>query len=298
MAVHTTTSSITGTPLQRLILYSNKLVQAWINNQVATLKSHICEQQKSKGTVFAPNGMPEPYLGDPYKCSAVIININPGGVIPCNDWNHKNEASNFIKKYFSNNGTYYDFAKDFPYLNYLKTSEPDNKGSIWWEQRLNWINNIIRKSGRIKANEEIPLPFNLEICPWHSKRWKGMKLSNPCLQKYIREYVIEPACEAIGYSQLPFGLIVGKAVCDAIQKADCNWVIIKTWDKGTSNLSTAWPSGNKGKINRHYALLSNGTHFFLCTWAPGSNHVPQKDFCPVEQTIINDVLAVINNIHP
>ncbi len=223
-----------------------------------------------KGTLQFDDAFPEPYYGDPYDSLAVIININPGGAVV--------SAPPLTGKYSS-------YAQGFPYLNGGGCIE----GQKWWVSRREWMQRLVKIYNGTTASSK--MPFALEICPWHSARWKGMKLTAD-VQTYIRNRVLSPALEAIKHSQLGFGLCVSKTVYNFLRRCGAKVVVDETvW---TPSTIASWPTNSNGaKVKRRYSLLSyewEGTvAYFLCTWAQGGNNAPGSVFEPVEEFIIKDI---------
>lgn len=267
--------------LQDFIEHNDKLVQGWMDNPSDFCSHHIYFQPGcTPAESLSKWGMPEPYLGDPFNCSAVIVNINPGGVIDCNNWNAREKSSNFIKKYLSS-GSYESYAHEFPYLRLPKEELETN----WWKSREVWIKHFSKKKS---------LPFAIELCPWHSTKWKGMSYKDDNLKAYINQYVIRPAGEVIKNSGLPFGLAIGKPIVMALE--ELGFQKKKEWAWETNTLEH-WPVNIKGMaIKRCYALLSHeeSNVSFLCTWAQGGNKAPNKRFESTENEICEIVKSDIH----
>lgn len=270
--------------LKDFIEHNDKLVKEWMNNPLGYCENDVYFRQGCKLSMY---GMPEPYLGDPFHCSAVIVNINPGRVMKKhNCWCTKEESSNFINKYLMSGQSYKDYALKFPYL----TLPEGERGTNWWESRNNWIKNFY--------SQEDLRPFAIELCPWHSDKWKGMKCDNEELKAYIDQYIIKPAGEAIKNSELPFGLGVGKPIINALEELGFQkkeW----TWESPTLE---HWPVSAKGAIKRVYAFLyhKDSDVSFLCTCARGGNKAPSDKFRKVEMVICeiikNEYLKVSSNL--
>lgn len=268
--------------LQNFIEHNNKLVKEWMDNPSDSCSHHIYFQPDcTPAESLSKYGMPEPYLGNPFDCSAVIVNINPGGVIDCNNWNARGKSSNFINKYLTS-GSYESYARAFPYLTLPKEELTTN----WWESRKEWIEHF--------SSKKDSLPFAIELCPWHSMKWKGMVYKDKNLKAYINQYVIRPAGEAIKNSGLPFGLAVGKPIVMALEELGFQKKNEWTWE---TNTLQHWPDKAKGKvIKRCYAFLSHeeSNVSFLCTWAQGGNKAPGMGFRKTEKEICEIIKSDIH----
>lgn len=211
--------------------------------------------------------MPEFFLGDPDCCSAVILNLNPGTA----------DSGFHYKDQRFNNYNYSVEAMKFP----LGAS-----GSKWWfgangkEGRNAWINNLI-------GNGDWDLkPFALEICPLHSKSWGGLDYTNTNLQKEIDKYVFDPAFKAVSNSKVNFAIAIGK---DFVKILRDNFGFKETlvWNPGNLPQNIAWPENKKGNpTDRTFVLLEKGNQKVFCTYAPGSNRPPGKNFREIEHQFV------------
>ncbi len=258
-------------PLQNFLTVNDDFLDLYRQSGAASTKEYRVFDGAVSGTLQFNEAFPEPYYGNPYDSLAVIININPGGAVA--------SAPPLTEKYSS-------YAQGFPYLN----GGGCLKGQKWWVSRHKWMQRLEKMYNGTTAVSP-KMPFALEICPWHSKNWKGMKLTNK-VKEYIQERVLEPATEAIKHSQLGFGLCVSKQVynyllgCGAKVEIDEN-----VW---TPTSISNWPKSTKGNnTKREYSLLSYDGAYFLCTWAPGGNHVPSHMFEPIEKFIIDDIRKIM-----
>ena len=129
--------------------------------------------------------MPNPYVGNPFKCSAVILNYNPGATkARLNnlhaDPQHNDQQCNpnticghMAHDYWRTmqSGEYFDFGNEC----YPEHKVGQDDGPKWWAKRKTWIDDgLIPNSG---LN-----PFGLEICGWHSNNWKGISYTKYLLQ--------------------------------------------------------------------------------------------------------------------
>ena len=185
------------------------------------------------------NHMPEPYWGNPEKCSIVIANYNPGGgadrnrhaYFKCADWEHT-----FINKVKKSN--YSDVASGFPIIDEPDLNKPipawweDYGGSKWWRKKHDWLKNSIinnKELHRLLKNNNNTTeikecgnkkPFAIEFCGWHSKSWPGGACKK--LYKYkeaiIDKYFIDVLVEAVKCSDLKIGICTGKQLYDLLSK--------------------------------------------------------------------------------
>lgn len=214
--------------------------------------------------------MPEPYIGDPYNCSLVIMNYNPGAA----DYDLATEkgreeyrkdavhhsaldnpdsmchhyAHNYRERVAA--GGYLGGGVDPMYDNSGLTAA----GKKWWKRRLKWIHELAPKSNK--------LPFAIELCGWHSHNWKGIKFTEELLRTL--KTIMAPAIEeAIRNSDLGVGLCVG---------AQWSWAILPAFGykdvtgevMGIPDYHRGWkPLGGQ----RNYCILcnDNGT-FIINTW--------------------------------
>lgn len=215
--------------------------------------------------------MPEFFLGDPDSCSAVILNLNPGTAdsgFHCND-----------PKF--NNYDYSANAKKFP----LGTS-----GSKWWfgengkEGRNAWINNLI-------GNDNWDLkPFALEICPLHSKSWGGLDYTMTDLQEEIAKYVFDPAFKAVKNSKADFAIAIGKDFVKILSDPFFGFKERLVWDRDNHPQYITWPKNKKGNpTNRTFVLLEKENNRVFCTYAPGSNRPPGKNFRKIEHQFVEEI---------
>ncbi len=200
---------------------------------------------------------PEPYLGDPYKSLAVIININPGCV------HRKNLVT----------GTYSEWAKSFPYLH-----DSENKdGNKFWESRMPWMRHIAEQFTGEKLDEL--MPFALELCPWHSTSWRNKQITDAVKDEYVKKYVLAMALLAVKNSRAKVILAVGKPVYDALSECGCD--PMKEWDEYKEEF-------NIGSNVRKYEMLEYQGIPILCTWAQGGNKTPSNEFKGMENEIIKE----------
>ncbi|MBO5750647.1 MAG: hypothetical protein J6R36_06860 [Bacteroidaceae bacterium] len=215
--------------------------------------------------------MPEFFLGNPDCCSAVILNLNPGIA----DLGFHYKDSRF------NNYNYSAEAQKFPL---------GDSGRIWWfgangkKGRNAWINNLI-------GNDNWDLkPFALEICPLHSKSWGGLDYSNNNLQEEIAKYVFDPAFKAVSNSKADFAIAIGKDFVKILSDPFFGFKERLVWDQGNHPQNMAWPKNKKGNpTDRTLVLLEKENNRVFCTYAPGSNRPPGKNFREIEHLFVEEI---------
>ena len=181
--------------IQDYFKYCDELVQDWIDN-----KANLIEEDPFLHNSAILSGkpyfdiMPEPFLGNPDKCSIVMINLNPGFTEGDDETlSRKNTTKRFAS---GNPKGYSDFAKPFPYL-----SNPSihPAGAGWWEGRKEYLDRLVRA---YTGKDTTRFPFAMELCPWHSNKWEEakVKMSSVVYERMIQRSII-PALYATGRSE-------------------------------------------------------------------------------------------------
>lgn len=255
-------------PFTKFFNDCDTFLEAWLNNPATMANSSPFFQNSTSFLWSQYKYMPEPFLGNPYDCSAVILNLNPGNAEQDYHCSHS-RAQAIVKKGYS------QFAKDFSIF-------PQNAGGyIWWfgrkgnSGRNKWIS---RFTGSDKK------PFAIDLCPWHSKSWGKINFTAAVI-KEINDKVLTPAFAAVKNSQLKFVIAIGKSYIDVLKSL--GFVDVKTYDKNSQ--LTSWPVG----VNRTYTLLRRDDQYILCTHAPGSNKVPGPRFQQFENYLKADLQKII-----
>lgn len=167
--------------------------------------------------------MPEPYWGDPRNCSIVLLDYNPaGGSDNCHTTiGFYNGNDMKLIKYVKNN-SYNKFATIGPVfrkdLNEIGMSwfcakkEKGGKGGYegyyWWQSKREWLDHLV-KSACGKNDTEGKLPFGLELCGWHSKKWSSnMKWIDSC-RDIIDQRSIKPLFESLKLSSAKIAVCIG-----------------------------------------------------------------------------------------
>ena len=219
--------------------YWDGVIASWLEGEFAPEQHQILEKLLN----LSREHMPEPYWGNPEKCSIVIANYNPAGGTDRNRHTYFNCAN--WKRTFINevkNSKYSEVALDFPIIDEPNLNESipawweDYGGGGWWRYIIhNWLKKNIINNGKLHdllVNHNIDTtkikecgnkkPFAIEFCGWHSKSWS----SNACerlykdekLQSIIDKYFINVLVEAIKHSDSQLGVCTGKQLYDLLSK--------------------------------------------------------------------------------
>ena len=218
--------------------------------------------------------MPQPYLGNPENCSVITLNLNPGPTS-----NLRTFGEGILVNQLSEKENYFQYAKDFPQMNL------NDYPSKFWNKQFNWINRITNNEFSDK------LPFAIEICPWHSKKWKALNNISPQLLEYIKENVFDVIDEAINFSSLKTVLSVGKTYYNlfSIKELGFEKVIEISPNEHSILDSYEWPKNKEGKvINRHFSIWKHreSDRFYFNTYAPGSNTPPSKVWNKIQSILL------------
>lgn len=280
--------------MKKFLDYWDKVFIHWVQNgNVPPCESHWLQQ----AIRLYPELMPEPYIGDPYNCSAVIMNYNPGAPYynlstpkGCaaykNDPVHHSRLSDPTSMVYHYAGNYRQRVAAGGYLGrcvnpMYNTSGLTKAGKCWWCKRLDWIKELIPTSNK--------LPFAIELCGWHSNTWGGVKYT-PVLLAILKNLLAPAIEEAINTSDLGIGLCVG---------AQWSWTVLPAFGykditgavMGLPNYKRGWkPLGG----TRSYCILRNGNGTYIInTWKSGFGNmdVPKPNFQPIEKDIIKKIKA-------
>ena len=224
--------------------------------------------------------MPEPFLGNPEGCLAVMLNLNPAD--PMRKF-HKDET--YAKRIIDDR--YSKRAKEFSIF------EEGDGGYIWWKKRIDWLNRVSGKDENLK-------PFVVEICPWHSTKWGGLDYENKELVKKIEEKTLTPAFYAVQNAKINNCVIaIGKDYCEVLSrlgfKEEVKFIpsgekLEVSIENVNKNWKEQWPRNNKSELtNRAFAVFRKGENRILCIWSNkgGSNKPPQKGFDKLVKALIS-----------
>ena len=282
--------------MKNYINHWNEVFTYWVRNgNLSPSETHWSEQKDQIGLFHEL--MPEPYIGDPYNCSVVIMNYNPGAA------DYDTETEEGRKKYLADPAHHsrltdptsmvYHYARNYRecvkaggYMGrgvdpLYDCSGLSKSGKCWWCKRLDWIKELVPRSDK--------LPFAIELCGWHSHTWKNIKFTPELLAELNQ--ILAPAIEeAIKNSDLGIGLCVGAqwswAVLPAFGYKDVTGKVM-----GLKNYKRGWkPLGG----TRSYCVLRNESDtYILNTWKSGfgNMNVPKPEFRPIEKEIIERIKA-------
>lgn len=239
-----------------------------------------------------PELLPNPYWGNPEKCSAVIINYNPGGsslsgealrVDHChhchvNDGNPGLMASAIARDYSTAALKVPDFSQaKYDYW----TRREGTAFWNWMRQRNEWVK-------RMLPDTTLP-PFFLEICGWHSKRW-NCHLLPPKVMEEIRLRVAPVLVESILNSEAGVGFAIG-----ATFARQGNILNFFGYDDITTQLTgndTIKPIPEMQRWYKVFILPDTGAPIIV-TWSEGSNRQPAAHFAVFERELVAKTRAYI-----
>ena len=158
--------------------------------------------------------MPEPYWGNPLeKCSIVLLDYNPAGgarinrhtTINCKECNGFCGEDNkmTVIRYVNEKKKYSDLAlrcpvlKEYDDLKWFSDKDNGYEGYNWWQEKHKWLNHLVNTICGLNADEL--LPFGIELCGWHSKKWSNnMKWIEDCkIKDCIKKRAIQPLFAAM-----------------------------------------------------------------------------------------------------
>ncbi|WP_439879770.1 hypothetical protein ACSX1A_11355 [Pontibacter sp. MBLB2868] len=264
------------------------ILKNWLNNWNESIKEwskepHEFYNRDIFSTIYSgkdnqalvPNALLEPYFGNPFKNSCVILNLNPGQVIGELQDMH---TGSFVKLGNAIND-YQNFAEKFPYLDTFS----DNLGGTWWQHRNQWINRLVE----IKTGSSSNLnPFALEICYWHSKSWAKLNLNKKECKQYLQELMLI-AEEANKHSELKVITSVGKLYCKIFELLGYE-KIIEVNNKNFTEFGLTYPLNKELKPkDRTFSLFKSPTGTLVYnTWHTGGNKQPSDDWAEIEKFVI------------
>ena len=232
-----------------------------------------------------PELLPNPYWGNPERCSAVILNYNPGGSdlqgealkddhchhCHVNDDNPGLMASAIARDYSAAALHVPDFSK--PRADYWTRSE-GTAFRHWMKQRSEWVKRMLPES-------TLP-PFFLEICGWHSKRWNCHRLPPKVMDELCRRVgpVLE---ESILNSEARVGFAIGASF-----GKKGNILNLFGYEDITQQLTGGETIQPLPEVSRWYKVFvkpDSGAPIIV-TWSAGSNRQPSAIFADAERAII------------
>lgn len=283
--------------MEKYLKYWDKIFRFWVENGSIPPE----ESYWDKDIIgLLPELMPEPYIGDPYNSSVVIMNYNPGA--PKYDLESEEGKNAYEKDAVHHSGLNdpsrmcYHYARNYRervasggYFSVAINPMNDDTcltqdGKCWWCKRLRWFKEIDPNSTQ--------LPFNIELCGWHSHKWNGIKYT-PVLLAKLKDLLAPAIEEAIKHSELGIGIAVGAqwgaVILPAFGYKDVTGAImdLKDYKRGWKPLGGT----------RNYSILRNDNDTYIInTWKAGFGNmdVPQPEFRPIEKEMIKRIKAQIN----
>lgn len=271
--------------MKEFIEYWDEVIREWAQGDSSKDKIKCSEKvwfEKTETNLISKY-MPEPYGGNPDKCSAVVINYNPGGsdIIDENAYGHISQVK--IEGSMPNimSPCYSKITLDFPWFN-----KEDERPSFmndqrlkrtrqWLENRKKWVDSLM--DNLVGSNEKLN-PFFIDICGWHSKNWKRVKFkADSPLVDYLKKYILPVLIYTIPKSQLGIGLCVGKQFAEVILPLLGFKAVI----------SPIKPIESK---HRYFQTFDKDGVKILCTWSWGSNRRPSDKFLPFEKEMISKLI--------
>lgn len=155
--------------------------------------------------------------------------------------------------------------------------------SKFWNNQFKWIERISKN----ERNEK--LPFAIEICPWHSVKWKSLNMITPKLKEHIKQNVFE----IIKYATIKTVLSVGKTYYDLYQNKEFGFEkIIEISPNENSILNgIKWPKNKKGELSKRFFSIWKHTEtniIYYNTYSMGSNKPPSKNWSEIENYLLKN----------
>lgn len=283
--------------MEDFLKYWDGVLNKWVKTGTMPESESYWEDQNIG---LLPELMPCPYLGNPEKCSAVIINYNPGAgdydltteerrAKYLNDASHHCHLdepytlSGYMARKFKDvmlSGAYFDFDNpDLP--TNFKVNRQD-AGNKWWRKRKeNWIDKLVPDSGKN--------PFALELCGWASTKWQSVKYTKELLAE-LRKRLAPIIDEAIANSDLGVGICVGAQWGDKVLPA-LGYKDVTAEVMGLDHYKRGWqPTEEKYRCFR-IMRNDNGT-YILNTWLSRGfdmMKVPAESTLPIQKEIIDKI---------
>ncbi|MEM7675355.1 MAG: hypothetical protein AAF449_05060 [Myxococcota bacterium] len=226
--------------------------------------------------------MPEPYVGDPYASNlAAMLNLNPGG----------------MEREQVPQGSLYESVRSSSYSWEVSAWKVAPATIKWWKARERWVARLLGREPNAARPVDL---FGLDIFPWHSESWGGLRWTDGS-RTWVVDNVLAFASaasrrtvlgqESIAAGNSPVVLGVGKAVHEIMQIIGARCIATRSGGEG-------WPEREPGRpVNRDFALHEHSfkaesgerlRYRVLVSWAPGSNRPPGRQF----DHIIRDILAI------
>ena len=273
--------------MKEFIEYWDEVISQWAKGD-GSVKS-VPESERvwfdRTNTNLISEYMPEPYGGNLDKCSAVVINYNPGGsdTVSKDAYCHISQVAVDGSMPDIMGKSYSEIALEFPWLNPTdqrpdfmndKRLQPTIK---WLQNRKEWVDSLL---GNASDSNQTLMPFFIDICGWHSKNWKGVRFKSnrsydaTPLVDYLKNHILPVLMYAIPKSQLGIGLCVGKQFADVILPV----LGFKPM------MEPVQPITEK---HRYFQAFEQDGVKILCTWSWASNRRPSDIYLPYEKELIS-----------
>lgn len=192
--------------------------KSYIPKDIVLREYYDSYKAKGKNTIKQEKYMPEPFLGDFKNASVAIINKNPGGVLPWQNWESGEVALKMRETSLTKDleAPYSEWAKDFVYF---KTNDG---GGDFFRNRLKYMNYILEEN-YIADNL-----LNIELYPWHSSQFDNKKFDND--EFNFKEFVLDPLMD----TNINFVFLLRKYVSDVAERCGLKFKLIDhTWNSST-----------------------------------------------------------------
>lgn len=256
--------------MKEYIEYWNDFMANWIEHPDEMFNKDLLKIKHSErnGKQLVYDFLPQPYLGNPYECSAITLNLNPGGLID----SRKHPNGYFVEE-LKNSKNYFEYAKEFPQL---------KKNSPFWNNQINWINRLVDQE-----TENNKLPFAIEICHWHSEKWKNFALDDDELIDYFEKMVFDIIDIVIKNSSLKTVLSIGKQYTEIYKKLAFE-KLLEISNENYKDFNLNFPLNKQNKpSNRVYTLWQSKTGTKYLNTYTVSNKPPSSDWLEIDKYLID-----------
>lgn len=279
--------------LREFIDYWDSIIDKWFYDVIDIDQKPFFNTNFQGKYKFQDNYMPEPYWGNPFNCSIVIINYNPAGGDDSNSFTcrdcancHKTRMVSYVNQH-----KYSDLALPFPIFEKDSNKCPDflrkYPGREWWLEKKDWIDRLVSFGDKQQKCGSTQKPFAIELCGWHSAKWSlnfyQRIIDDNCLKNSVITHFLLPLLAAIKKSDSHLGVCIGKQF-DKILKLFGNEVFVK--DKDIYTLDKGYKPIDKERYYRVYKICDE---FIINTWSVGSNRHPSDEYKNFEEELINNI---------
>lgn len=272
--------------------YWDKVILNWRDNEQSPIHptQAFWFRQGQRHIDLLDNQLPEPYWGRIDDNSVTFINFNPGGEHDQCKWENRKRIdtiSGYLSKNYSEKAIPFGLLNDCFYLRKGKNGK-DYEGTIWWRNRIKWLDQF-----GISSEDRQPMPFAIELCAWHSKKWKRANYDDEDLIKYISEYFGPWLKLALEHSKYHLVLCVGREfvekVLPLVWGEELKNITSEIFDKSIMDMEN-----NCMKLyddnDRRFWFFEVPQGHIVCTSARGSNGKPSaKKFQNYEMKIYEHI---------